>query len=341
MQVLSAEKRGGFTMKKSSHHKRRKKRFRLNWHLILFALILIIAATAVIKLIIWNAGTKSDFDPDHIAEGGDVEPLDTIIPFSDSKLEGHEDDGVMTVLCLGNNPLTDETGDKGFVSLLSSKTNAAIYNGGFPDSTIGTKYSVYNESYPRDNFNLPHVVQSICSRDFSRMETAASGESDPVYMETVNTLKSIDYSKVDMIAIVYDSTDYLAGIPSDNPNDPYEISAYTGGLRTAIETIQNTYPYIRIVVMSHTFAQAIDADGNFQNGGSTDLGNGALPHYLLKEIDVSISCGVSIIDNFYGTINEDNYRDYMVDNIHLNDAGRQIMADRLAEFINTGRTSVR
>ncbi len=326
-------------MKKSSNRKHRKKQFRLNWHLLLFALILIIAATAIIKLVIWNAGTKSDFDPAHIAEGGDVEPLDTIIPLSDSKLEGHEDDGVMTVLCLGNNPLTDETGERGFVSLLSSKTNATVYNGGFPDSTIGTKYSVYNEGYPRDNFNLPHVAQSICSGDFSRMEAASSAESNPIYAETVNTLKSIDYSKIDMIAIIYDGTDYLAGIPSDNPNDPYEISAYTGGLRTAIEAIQNSYPYIRIVVMSHTFAQSIDANGNFQNGGSTDLGNGALPHYLLKEIDVSISCGVSIIDNFYGTINEDNYRDYMSDNIHLNDAGRQLMADRLAEFINTGRTS--
>ena len=71
--------------------------------------------------------------------------------------------------------------------------------------------------------------------------------------------------------------DYLECIPSDNPNDPHELSTYTGGLRTAIENIQNTYPYIRIVVMSHTFAQSIDANGNYQNGGSTDLGNGALP----------------------------------------------------------------
>ena len=71
------------------------------------------------------------------------------------------------------------------------------------------------------------------------------------------------------------------------------------------------------------------------------MGHGALPHYLLKEVDVSISCGVSIIDNFYGTINEDNYRDYMEDYIHLNDAGRKLMADRLAELVNTGHTSRR
>lgn len=328
-------------MSKTHHSKHKKKKTLANGHIILLAAILILAATAIIRLVIWNIGTKSDFDPDNIAEGYDVEALDTIIPLSESKLEGHVDDGVTTILCLGNNPLTDETGDNGFVALLSSKTGAVVYNCGFPESTIGAKYAVYSESYPRDNFNLPYVAQSICSKDFSRLESAAAAEPDAVYRESAETLKNIDYDKVDMIAIVYDGQDYLQGIPSDNPNDPYELSAYTGGLRTAIENIQNAYPYIRIVVMSHTFAQAIDADGNYQNGGSTDLGNGALPHYLLKEIDVAISCGVSIIDNFYGTINEDNYHDYMSDYIHLNDAGREAMAARLAEFVNTGRTSAR
>ncbi len=317
------------------------KKHHLNPHLILLAAILIIAAISVIRLIIWNRGTKSDYDPEHLAEGFDIEALDTIIPLSDSLLEGHEDDGVTTILCLGNNVLTDETGEKSFTALLSAKTGATVYNGGFPKSTIGAHYSSYNEGYPKDNFNLPYVAESICTKDFSRLESAAAAEQSPVYQEATETLKNIDYGKIDMIAIVYDAADYLALIPSDNPNDPHELSTYTGGLRNAIEDIQETYPYIRIVVMSHTFAHAIDENGNYQNGGSTDLGNGALPHYLLKEVDVSISCGISIIDNFYGTVNEDNYSDYMTDYIHLNDAGRELMAERLAELVNTGHTSKR
>lgn len=317
------------------------KRFRLNWHFILLAAILIIAAVSIIKLIIWNIGTKSDYDPNNLAEGYDVEALDTIIPLSESKLEGHEDDGVTTILCLGNNPLTDATGSNGFTAQLAAQTGATVYNGGFPESTIGTRFSAYNEEYVKDNFNLPYVAESICTGDFSRLEAAASLEADTKFMETVNTLKQIDYSKVDIIAIVYDAADYLAKIPSDNPNDPHELSTYTGGLRNAIEDIQAAYPYIRIVVMSHTFAHAIDENGNYVNGGSTDLGNGALPHYLLKEVDVSISCGVSIIDNFYGTINEDNYKEYMTDHIHLNDEGRKLLASRLAELVNTGYTSAK
>lgn len=315
------------------------KKLSLNWHYIILCAILIIAAIAIIKLVIWNIGTQSDYDPNNLAEGYDIEALDTIIPLSDTNLEGRTDDGVNTILCLGGNPLTDEMGENSFTSLLAQKTESTVYNGGFPDSGIGAKYSAYNEGYPRDNFNLPYVAKSIAGKDFTALKSVSAGEQDERYAQAAATLESIDYDMIDTIVIMYDAIDYLEKVPSDNPNDPYEISTYTGGLRSAIETIQEAYPYIRIFVMSHTFAQCIDENGNYQNGGTVDLGNGALPHYLVKEVDVAISCGVSIIDNYYGTINEDNYRDYMTDYIHLNDAGRNALADRLAEVINTGHTS--
>ena len=66
-------------MKKSHKGKHRKSKSKVNGHIILLAAILVLAATAIIKLIIWNIGTKSDYDPDNIAEGYDVEALDTII----------------------------------------------------------------------------------------------------------------------------------------------------------------------------------------------------------------------------------------------------------------------
>lgn len=321
--------------------RRRKKRCRLNPHLILLAVILLIAAVSLIKLVIWNIGTRSDYDPENLEDGFDVEALDTIVPLPASALEGREDDGVTTILCLGNNPLTDEDGENSFTSLLAKKTGAEVYHGGFPDSTIGTRYSVYNEEYPDDNFNLPHVAGSIASGDFGRLEAAAALKEDPGYASSVETLRSLDYQNVDMIVLVYDAADYLARIPSDNPNDPYELSAYTGGLRTALEGLQQAYPHIRIVIMSHSFAQYVDENGEHHSGGGTDLGNGALPHYLVKQVDVALSCKVSIIDNFYGSIHEDNFQKYLSDHIHLNDAGRNLLAERLAELVNTGRTSVK
>ena len=138
---------------------------------------------------------------------------------------------------------------------------------------------------------------------------------------------------VDIICIMYDGIDYIEKRPSDDPNDPYSIVAYTGALRTAIEQFQETYPFIRIVVMSHTFCHSINDEGNFQNGDRIDLGNGTLSHYLQKELDVTSDCGVSWIDNFYGSVNEDNYLDYMTDYIHFNEAGLERLADRFVNCI--------
>ena len=64
------------------------------------------------------------------------------------------------------------------------------------------------------------------------------------------------------------------------------------------------------------------------------MGNGTLNHYLVKESDVAMDCGVSFIDNYFGTINEDNYQEYMTDHLHYNNAGREKLAERIADIIN-------
>jgi hypothetical protein len=134
---------------------------------------------------------------------------------------------------------------------------------------------------------------------------------------------------------MYDSTDYNIGTPSDNPDNPNDVTAFTGGLRTTINNIQSTWPYIRIFIMSPTYAQYMDEDGNLHNGTTTDLGNGTLNHYLIKEVDVAMDCGVSIVDNYFGTINEDNYESYMKDYMRYNEAGREKLAERIADILNS------
>ena len=47
-----------------------------------------------------------------------------------------------------------------------------------------------------------------------------------------------------------------------------------------------------------------------------------------------MDCGVSFIDNYYGTINEDNYKEYMKDHMRYNEKGREKLAERIADIIN-------
>lgn len=311
----------------------KKPPFRMNLHIVFLSAILIIAIVCVYKLYKWNKGTPSDYDPNIQTTEFDVEALDSIIPLAPDKLEGHEDDGVTTILCLGNDPFSLNKGEFGLAEQIAAKSGATVYNGSFTGSKIGSTFDYFNDGYWMDAFSLSYLTNALCTGDFSLIMDAAYYSYDPEFVPTVEMLQSLNMNDVDILCVMYDGIDYISKTPSDDPNDPYAIVAYTGALRTAITQIQETYPHIRIVLMSHTFCHNVNEEGNFENGDRIDLGHGTLSHYLLKEIDVASDCGVSIIDNFYGSINEDNYLDYMTDYIHFNDAGRELLAQRFVDCI--------
>ncbi len=312
---------------------KQEKQFRLNIHLILLAVIVLIIIFCAVKLYIWNKGVPSDYDPNRQTTDFDTEAMDYIIPLAPDKLEGREDDGVTTILCLGDDPFSLDQGPGGLAEQIAAKTGATVYNGSFTGTTMAVQFEDYNDGYILDAFAFVNVAKSLASGNFDLMRTAASYSFDQAFPQTVSTLESIDMNTLDMICIMYDGSDYINRRPCEDPNHPDNPQTYTGALRSGVQAIQEAWPHIRIVVMSHTFCHNVNAEGNFENGDRVDLGNGTLSHYLQKELDTTSELGVSFIDNFYGSINEDNYLDYMTDYIHFNDAGRDLLATRFAECI--------
>ena len=312
---------------------KQEKQFRLNIHLILLAVIVLIIIFCAVKLYIWNKGVPSDYDPNRQTTDFDTEAMDYIIPLAPDKLEGREDDGVTTLLCLGDDPFSLDQGSGGLAEQIAAKTGATVYNGSFTGTTMAVQFEDYNDGYILDAFAFVNVAKSLASGNFDLLSTAASYSFDQAFPQTVSTLESIDMNSLDMICIMYDGSDYINRRPCEDPNHPDNPQTYTGALRSGIQAIQEAWPHIRIVVMSHTFCHNVNEEGNFENGDRVDLGNGTLSHYLQKELDTTSELGVSFIDNFYGSINEDNYLDYMTDYIHFNDAGRELLATRFAECI--------
>lgn len=313
--------------------KREARRFHVNIHIILIAAILLIAGFSAYRLYKWNKGVPSDYDPDYQTTDFDTEAMDNIIPLAPDKLEGREDDGVTTILCLGDDPFSLNRGEGGLSEQIAAKTGATVYNGSFTGTTMAAQFEDYNDGYILDAFSFYYVATSLASGNFDLMKTAATYSYDESFAENTAMLESLDMNTVDLICIMYDGSDYINKRPCDDPNDPFSFITYTGALRAGVSAIQEAYPHIRIVVMSHTFCHNINEEGNFENGDRIDLGNGTLSHYLQKELDATSDCGVSFIDNFYGSINEDNYLDYMTDYIHFNDAGRELLADRFVQRI--------
>lgn len=322
-----------------SKKEKKKFTFHINIHVILISLIVIIFGISAFRLYKWNQGEELEIDPTVDTSEFDVEALDSIMPLPSSKQEGHTYDDELSILFLGDSnvaALPDK--EDSFPNMVSALTGATVYNCAFPNSTLAAKNSNFTEAdEPSDAFSLPYITEAICSGDFS-LQTIIVEEyrSDGVTSQTaLKTLMDLDYNSIDVLCIAYSAFDYLMQRGVDNPNDPYEICTVTGALRTAIESFQKTYPFIRIIVMSPTYVYVQQEDGTIIESGTTNFGHGVLSHYLLKEIDVCTEMAVSIVDNFYGTINQDNYSQYLYENEeYYNEAGRAKLAERFVYALN-------
>ena len=184
-----------------------------------------------------------------------------------------------------------------------------------------------------------HAVQTENPAEliFAKMPTEQELLRVVVRRTSINydTLMSIDFQTVDVIAICYDGTDYLEGHRMSDLDNDTNIETFTGNLEAGIELIQQTYPEIRIIVMSPPYAYAIGEDGSYK---SSDLvcynDEGPLSSYVISEGGICGVCSVSFVDNLYGTIHEDIASDYLTDNLHLNLKGRKLMAERFVYALN-------
>ncbi len=301
-----------------------------NFHLIFFIVVIVLFLFAIIKFVLWSKGETSGYDPNEINTEFDVETMDHIQPMDTSRFEGIEDDGVTTLLCLGNSPFADNKGESGLAQTLARKMGGVAYDGSF----AGTYQTMYNktfqDTYNPDGLSLYSVVSAICSGDFSLVERVAAtvGETE---VQTVNMLKNLDYTTVDMLVIMYDLSDYIAGRPLYNQTDNNDVITWTGSLNASLELIEETYPHIRTVVLSMPACGAT-VDGYYIDGDKLNLGNGAIPDYLNYEMNVILANGVSYIDNYYGVITVENRDEYLVNDYHLNEKGIEAIADRFYYF---------
>lgn len=307
-----------------------KKRF--NGHLIFFAVVGCLFLFAIVRLFIWNKGVDSGYDPNEDTSEFDTEPLDYIQPLSNVQLEGKPDDGVTTIFCFGNSTFADNGPENVLAREIGERYDATVINASFPDSFQSIKYADFNaEEYPVDGISLYPVVNALVTADFSQVDAAAANLDDQVKQQA-EYLKTVDLSTADMIVIMYDLMDYVDHRPALDLTNETNLLTVNGSLQSSVKLIQEKYPYIRIVVVS-TPACGKTIDDYYVDGDIHDLGNGTLSDYAAYACMTATSCGISCVDTYYGSITVDNREQYLVDDYHLNEAGCDIVADRIAKLI--------
>lgn len=312
---------------------------RINIHIVFLVLVVLLIIGIVVKFSNWGVMIhQEDIFKDGM--GTYDNSYDMMLPAFDENGDAlyPKYDKDSKILLFGNDALADDRDSKdNLAAIITKQTGATVYN-----CSVSGSYLASSEPYliasdnPENALNF-YWLSFVVAGDLVDKEVLDSinelgKDAPPEAMEVYNTLNSIDLNEIDVIGIMYDGHDYLAGSPMYSDDEFYDIRTFTGSLSAGIDLIRENHPHIRFIVMSPTYAYGVDEEGNYISSDiQTYGGQHFLSTYVIKQAEAVSALGVTFVDNLYGTIHEDNADLYLTDNIHLNVDGRKKVAQRFID----------
>lgn len=214
---------------------------------------------------------------------------------------------------------------------ISKLTGATVHNCGFG----GCRMSSHSGNW--DAFSMYKLAEAIANNDWTLQDTAVSttGWGMPSYFtEALTLLKSIDFSKVDIITIAYGTNDFASAVVLDNAENNKDTTKFAGALRYSIETLLNAYPHLKIFVCTPIYRFWLDDSGNFSEDSDTTVyGGQKLTDYVTKVKEVAEECHIPYIDNYNIGMNKYNRSLYFsaTDGTHPLPKGGNLMAAHIVK----------
>lgn len=310
----------------------------INMHVVLLIVVLAFISGIVYKILTWGVLV----DPDDILPGDYNNSNDVILPLTDAT--GHvlrrDYSGNINILAFGNSPFADDReSEDNLLSMIGEMTGATIYNCSVSGSYLAAELPyLQEEEYPMDAFNFYWLCfLATGNKDIEKKYLKAVeilGEDAPKEaMDVYNTLTGIDLNDIDVITIMYDGSDYLAGHEMYNDENSQDILQFTGNMEAGLAMLQENYPNIRFIVLSPPYAYGLDENGNYVSSDIQRYGWDVLSTYVIRQAFSANRYSVTFVDNLYGTIHEDNASQYLIDHIHLNVEGRKKVAERFVKAL--------
>ena len=211
-----------------------------------------------------------------------------------------------------------------------------VYNAALGGTAMARQEQDRRLDYPKGALSLTGLTESLLAGDFGPQQTVRMRESATDYFpEVIDGLQQVDFSQVDTVLIQYGVNDYHVGTEIDNPEDPYDVYTFLGALRTAVRSLREINPALRIVMVTPTYAWLIYSDPplTYQEA---DQGGGTLDEYVDAAIGAAKELDIEVIDVYYDFYPHENWEDwrlYTTDGLHPNEEGRRKLAEYIAEAL--------
>lgn len=161
---------------------------------------------------------------------------------------------------------------------------------------------------------------------------ATIGVYDDEYFEERSVIKQIENATIsngDLAIIFAGSNDYKSGIAKIGLNTDESDFSFKGALNLCIQKLMNKNPLIKILIVTPLFRARLDAD-DFRNSDDTPINELTLPDYTNAMKEVAEYNHIPCLDlQSNGMINRYNFTAYLSDRLYLNNAGQDMLADKI------------
>ena len=219
------------------------------------------------------------------------------------------------IVFLGDSIIGNFTDSSSVPGVVRGLTGANVYNCGY-----GGRGAARNEHTP---IALPDVVNCITAGDASPLpveEQVYKGVN--AFLERETTAPNL------MFVINHGLNDYFTGVPVETA-DSYDITSYSGALRTAIRDLQTHFPGAEILLNTSNFTTFFDngKEINSHRGGQ-------LIDYVNAVPMVARDMNVNVLDVYHLLpITDENWQLYLSDGCHPNEMTRFYLGSFIAELV--------
>lgn len=249
--------------------------------------------------------------------------------------ESFTDRQPVSIVIFGDSIFGELRDEEAVPARLEEILGKSVYNGAFGGTCAARVEPERRLDYARDVFSLAELAKSAESGDFGVQQSVSMRESNTEYFgDVIDGLDAIDFSGVEIIVIQQGLNDYHAGVPIENPDEPYDERTFMGAVRSAVRSFRRVNPQARIVMITPVYTWYIVSGKTCEE---TDNGGGVLEDYVNADLRLAEELDLEVIDvyhDFYTHEKWEDWRLYSRDGLHPNETGRKMLTERIAEGLS-------
>jgi lysophospholipase L1-like esterase len=160
---------------------------------------------------------------------------------------------------------------------------------------------------------------------------ATIGEYGDEYLSERSVVKQIENASIngDFAIIFAGSNDYKSGAAKIGANTDLTQYSFKGALNTCIKNLLEKNPGIKILIVTPFFRARLEAD-DFRNSDDTPINELYLVDYANAMKEIAEYNHIPCLDlHSTGMINRYNFTHYLKDRFYLNDAGHDMLANKI------------